>query len=199
MRNKVSLIGNLGADPKITTLESGTVITELRLATNEYYRDRDGNRQTRTMWHTVKAFNQVAKIIGQYATSGSMLAIDGRLSYRDWTDKHDQKRTSTEIIVDDFTFLSSRDTGNTGTTYATVSEGAGQRVSDVAPAAVAVAATATTEPAAKSATERAAKSTKSAEAKSSKSAKAKAPAKAKQRSGKQAPVAVLIEDDELPF
>ena len=193
MRNKVSLIGNLGADPKITTLESGTVITELRLATNEYYRDRDGNRQTRTMWHTVKAFNQVAKIIGQYATSGSMLAIDGRLSYRDWTDKHDQKRTSTEIIVDDFTFLSSRDSGGAGTTYATASEGTGQQVSDVAPAAVAVATGAATSPA-----------KSSAKAKSAKSSKAKAPkpgspAKGKQRAGKQAPVAVLIEDDELPF
>ena len=109
IRNNASLIGNLGANPVTTTLESGLVITEFNLATNEYFRDRDGQRQTRTMWHSVKAFGKQAEILGQYLSSGSMVAIEGRISYRKWTDKHEQVRVSTEIIAEDFTFLSPKD------------------------------------------------------------------------------------------
>ncbi|NJC25247.1 single-stranded DNA-binding protein [Neolewinella antarctica] len=106
IRNSVSLIGNLGKAPQVTVLDSGTKITEFSLATNEYFRDREGNRQTRTMWHTVKSFGKTAEILGEYLSSGSQVAIDGRLSYRKWIDRHDQVRITTEIIVEDFTFLS---------------------------------------------------------------------------------------------
>ena len=109
IRNNVSLIGNLGGNPTTTTLDSGLTITEFSLATNEYFRDRDGERQTRTMWHNVKSFGKQAEILGQYLSSGSMVAIEGRISYRKWIDKHEQVRISTEIIAEDFTFLSPKD------------------------------------------------------------------------------------------
>ena len=170
IRNNVSLIGNLGAQPNVTTTPNGTNITDFSLATNEYFRDRDGERQTRTMWHRVKAFGKTAEILGKYLTSGSQVAIEGRISYNKWIDKHDQVRISTEIIVEDFTFLSAT---------------ASSRASEEPQVTVVAEPTAQTAPASRNG--------KSA-------SKSKVTAKAKtSRAKAKAPVAALVDDDDLPF
>ena len=187
IRNNVSLIGNLGAAPNVTTTPTGTKITDFSLATNEYFRDRDGKRQTRTMWHRVKAFGKVADILGEYLVSGSQVAIEGRISYNKWIDKHDQVRINTEIIVEDFTFLSSnnRQADNHGAdpeATAAAADGAATTKGAKDHEAVAKAAA---KPAAK--VKPRAKSRKSASATRSVKSKAKHS------------VAALVEDDDLPF
>lgn len=106
VRNSITLIGNLGSNPKMVTTESGLTITEFSLATNEYFRDKDGNRQTRTDWHKVKSFGKLAEIFGKYLEQGSQVAIVGTLRYNKWIDKHDQVRNTAEIVAHSFTFLS---------------------------------------------------------------------------------------------
>ena len=106
VRNSITLIGNLGSNPKMVTTDAGHTITEFSLATNEYFRDKDGNRQTRTDWHKVKAFGKLAEIFGKYLEQGSQVAIAGSLRYNKWIDKHDQVRNTAEIIAHSFTFLS---------------------------------------------------------------------------------------------
>ncbi len=106
VRNSITLIGNLGSAPKTTVLPSGTTVTEFSLATNDYYRDKDGNRQTRTEWHRIKAFGKTAEILGKYLDSGSQVGLSGALRYNKWVDKHEQPRSTAEVIVTDFTFLS---------------------------------------------------------------------------------------------
>jgi len=107
VRNNITLIGNLGAAPITTTLPSGTTVTEFRLATNDYFKDKDGNRQERTEWHRVKAFGKLAETFAKYLTRGSQVCIAGALRYNKWIDKHDQVRITAEVVASEFTFLSS--------------------------------------------------------------------------------------------
>lgn len=106
--NFINLIGRLGGDPQTKTLESGTVVTEFSLATNDYYRDRDGNKQERTDWHRVKAFGKLAELFDQYLERGRQVSIVGSMRYSKWVDKHDQTRTSAEVIADSFSFIGSQ-------------------------------------------------------------------------------------------
>ncbi|THH39259.1 single-stranded DNA-binding protein [Neolewinella litorea] len=109
VRNSVTLIGNVGQLPAIKTLSSGSRVIEFSFATNDTYRNREGEKVTRTEWHQVKAFGKVVDVLERYVTKGSALAITGTLRYRKWTDKFEQNRVSTEIILDQFTFLGGRD------------------------------------------------------------------------------------------
>ena len=109
VRNSVTLIGNVGQLPTVKTLPSGTRVIEFSLATNDSYRNKAGERIQRTEWHSIKAFGKVVDVLERYLTEGSQLALTGSLRYSKWTDKHDQARVSTEIILDEFTFLGSRD------------------------------------------------------------------------------------------
>ncbi|OAV45459.1 single-stranded DNA-binding protein [Lewinella sp. 4G2] len=182
IRNNVSLIGNLGAAPNVTTTASGTNITDFSLATNEYFRDREGNRQTRTMWHRVKAFGKTAEILGQYLQSGSQVAIEGRINYSKWVDKHDQVRVSTEIIVEDFTFLSAAQPQQ-----ATGAEQVAATVEPTTPASVAA------EPTAAYGDNPATKATKPKRRANAKKAVSKKATEAR------VPLTTLIDSDELPF
>lgn len=103
--NFINLIGRLGDDPKTVTLPSGTLATEFSLATNDYYRDREGNRQERTDWHRVKAYGKLAELFDQYLEKGRQVSIVGSMRYSKWVDKHDQTRTSAEVIADSFSFI----------------------------------------------------------------------------------------------
>ncbi len=103
--NFINLIGRLGDDPKTVTLPSGTVATEFSLATNNYYRDRDGNKQERTDWHRVKAYGKLAELFDQYLERGRQISIVGSMQYRKWVDKHDQTRNTAEVIADSFSFI----------------------------------------------------------------------------------------------
>lgn len=106
VRNSITLIGNLGSNPESRTLPSGRLVTEFSLATNEYFRDKSGDRQTRTDWHRIKAYGKLAEVFEQHLTKGSQVCIAGALRYSKWVDKHDQVRTTAEIVADSFTFLS---------------------------------------------------------------------------------------------
>lgn len=111
MLNKVMLIGRLGADPEIKYTQSGSPIANLRIATDESYTDRNGQRQEKTEWHTVIAFQRTAEICQQYLHKGSLVYIEGKLQTRKWQDKNGQDRYSTEIRVDRLQMLERRQEG----------------------------------------------------------------------------------------
>lgn len=103
--NKVILIGNLGADPELRYTPSGQAVCDLRLATNESWADKNGQKQERTEWHRVVMWGKPAEICKQYLTKGQKLYIEGRLQTRSWDDKDGNKKYSTEIVGTDFMFL----------------------------------------------------------------------------------------------
>lgn len=111
MLNKVMIIGRLGADPEIKYSQGGSPIANLRIATDESYTDRNGQRQERTEWHTVIAFQRTAEICQQYLHKGSLVYIEGKLQTRKWQDKTGQDRYSTEIRVDRLQMLERRQEG----------------------------------------------------------------------------------------
>ena len=92
LRNKVQLIGNLGNDPEIITLDSGKKLAKFSLATNEHYKDADGQKQTKTDWHNLVAWNKTAEIIENYVTKGKEIAIEGKLTSRSYETKKGDKR-----------------------------------------------------------------------------------------------------------
>ena len=95
LRNKVQLIGNLGNDPEIVTLESGKKLAKFSIATNESYKNNKGERVTDTQWHNVVAWGKTAEIIESFVTKGKEVAIEGKLTTRSWEDKEGQKRLKT--------------------------------------------------------------------------------------------------------
>lgn len=103
--NKVILIGNLGRDPELRSTGSGQAVCEFSLATSEKYRDRDGQNQERTEWHRIVVWGPQAESAAKYLTKGRTVYIEGRLQYRDWTDKEGNKRTTTEIVANTLQFL----------------------------------------------------------------------------------------------
>ncbi|NIV32610.1 MAG: single-stranded DNA-binding protein, partial [Anaerolineae bacterium] len=99
--NKVILIGNLGADPETRYTANGNPVTNLRLATDESYKDRNtGQMVPRTEWHRIVMFGKLAEIAGQYLRKGSKIYIEGRLQTNKWQDQSGQDRYTTEIVVD---------------------------------------------------------------------------------------------------
>ena len=102
--NKVILIGNLGADPEIRTLNSGDRVANLRIATSETWRDRgSGERRERTEWHRVVIFNDnLVKVAESYLRKGSKVYVEGALQTRKWTDQSGQEKFSTEIVLQKF-------------------------------------------------------------------------------------------------
>ena len=108
--NKVILIGRLGADPEIKNTTSGTIIGNLRLATNEVYKDKTtGQNQEQTEWHKVVLFGKTAELAGQYLKKGSSVYIEGRIRTTKWQDQNGQDRYSTEIVGNEMQFLGGRD------------------------------------------------------------------------------------------
>lgn len=87
LRNKVQLIGNLGKDPEIITLENGSKLAKFSLATNENYKDKNGEKQSKTEWHNLIAWNKTAELIEKYVTKGKEIAIEGKLSNKSYEDK----------------------------------------------------------------------------------------------------------------
>lgn len=107
--NQVNLIGFLGQDPEIIEARNGTTIAKLSLATSSSYKDRQGNWQTGTEWHKVTAFGKLAENLTRFIRKGSQLSVSGQLKYNKWTDKHDQPRTTAEVIVSGFTLLDKKE------------------------------------------------------------------------------------------
>ena len=105
LRNKVQLIGNLGNDPEIVTLESGKKLAKFSIATNESYKNNKGERVTDTQWHNVVAWGKTAEIIERFVTKGKEVAIEGKLTTRSWEDKEGQKRYTTEVVCNELLML----------------------------------------------------------------------------------------------
>jgi single-strand DNA-binding protein len=107
--NKVLLIGHLGKDPEVSYTASGVAVAKFSIATNERWKDQDGNTQERTEWHNIVAWRKLAEICGQYLKKGSKVYLEGRLQTRSWDDKNTGvKRYTTEIIADDLIMLDSK-------------------------------------------------------------------------------------------
>lgn len=111
MLNKVMIIGHCGADPELRYTQSGQAICNLRIATDESYTDKDGNRVERTEWHSVVAFGKTAENCNQFLRKGSLVYVEGKLATRKWQDKNGQDRYTTEIRADRVQFLEKRENG----------------------------------------------------------------------------------------
>jgi|SRR5690242_5559704 single-strand DNA-binding protein len=106
--NKVILVGRLGRDPETRYTGSGQAVANFTMATDESYKDRNGERQKRTEWHRITAWGKLAEICQQYLKKGTMVYIEGRIQSREWQDKEGQKRTSYDIVANTMKMLSSR-------------------------------------------------------------------------------------------
>lgn len=99
MINKVTLIGHLGADPEVRVLENGVKVARLSLATNENYKDKDGNWQKTTEWHNVVVWRDLADRAEKMLKKGNLVYVDGKISYRKYTDQAGQERYMTDIVA----------------------------------------------------------------------------------------------------
>ncbi len=131
--NKVILVGHLGQDPKISYAQSGLPIANMRLATSERIRDKDGQFTERTDWHNVVVFDKQADFCGKYLAKGSLIMVEGRLQTRKWQDKEGQDRYSTEVVAARVQALGGRKEGGQGGSeggqagYAPRQQGGGQQ------------------------------------------------------------------------
>jgi len=107
--NKVILIGNLGRDPETRYTTGGDAVTNIRIATTDTWKDKNGDKQERTEWHTVVFFGRQAEIAGEYLKKGRQVYVEGRLQTRKWQDKEGQDRYSTEIVADRMQMLGNRE------------------------------------------------------------------------------------------
>lgn len=115
MINKVILVGNVGIDPEVRTTESGTKVARVRLATTERVFDRQANEAKEyTEWHTVVLWRGLADVVDRFVHKGSQLYIEGSLRTREWTDRDNQKRYSTEIVANEMKLLGRREGGQQG-------------------------------------------------------------------------------------
>lgn len=103
--NKVILIGNLGIDPEVRTLESGTKVARLSVATSETYTNKDGARIEETEWHSVTLWRNLAEIAEKYLRKGNKVYLEGRLRTRSYTDKQGIQKYTTEIVCDNMQML----------------------------------------------------------------------------------------------
>ena len=116
--NKVLLLGHLGQDPETKHTQGGTTLCTFSLATNESYKDKNGDWQDRTEWHRIVAWGKTAEICGKYLAKGSQVFIEGSLKTRTWEDDSGQKRYMTEVHVRNVQFLGSKgDKGGQGGGY----------------------------------------------------------------------------------
>jgi len=103
--NKVILIGHLGADPEVRFTQGGTAVANMRIATSERFKNRNGEQEERTEWHRVVAWARLAEICQQYLKKGKQVYIEGRLQTRSWEDQQGNKRYSTEIVANNMQML----------------------------------------------------------------------------------------------
>ena len=145
--NKVILLGNLGKDPELKYTPQGTPVAKFSLASNERFKDKDGNWQDRTEWHNITAWARTAEIAGEYLKKGNKVYIEGSLRTHSWDDKQtNQKKYMTEVVANDLVLLGGR--GESGGESGGFSRGASasnnnfdQRTPEPEPAAVGSSAT----------------------------------------------------------
>ena len=112
--NKAMIIGNLGVDPEVRYTQSGVAVANLRIATNEVWTDKSGQRQEKTEWHRVVVFGKQGENCGKYLKKGRQVFVEGRIQTRDWQDKDGNTRYTTEIVANNVQFLSGGNGGGGG-------------------------------------------------------------------------------------
>jgi len=108
------LIGNLGKDPEVKILDNGAKIATFPLATTEVYKDKEGQKQSRTEWHNIVLWRGLADVAEQFCRKGTQIYLEGRLSTRKWDDKEGHARYTTEIVGDHMVLLSKAEGGMQG-------------------------------------------------------------------------------------
>jgi len=108
MVNKVMLVGRLGKDPEVRYTPDGTMVATFTMATNEQWRDKNGEKVEKTEWHRIVTYRRLAEICGSYLSKGSLVYIEGRLQTRSWEDKDGNKRNTTEIVAQNMQMLDSK-------------------------------------------------------------------------------------------
>ena len=122
--NKVILVGNIGGDPETRYMPSGSAVTNITLATNETWKDKQtGEKKERTEWHRVALFNRLAEVSAEYLRKGSQVYIEGKLRTRKWQGKDGQDRYTTEIIASEMQMLGGR--GGGGANFGDDNQGGG--------------------------------------------------------------------------
>ena len=129
--NKASLIGNLGSDPEIRTTTGGAKVATFSLATGRQWNSASGEKQEKTEWHRCVVWNAkgtgLADVVEKYCKKGDRLYVEGRIEYRQWQDKENQTRYTTEINVRDLLMLGSTGGGGRGADFDSSSEGSRNR------------------------------------------------------------------------
>lgn len=132
--NKVILVGRLGRDPETRYTSSGQPVANFSIATDETYKDRNGERQKRTEWHKIVVWGKQAEIAQKYLTKGSLIYLEGRIQSREYNDRDGNKRTSFEIVCSNFRMLGGRGDAAGGRMAAGAAAGAGSAHDADAPA-----------------------------------------------------------------
>ncbi len=107
LRNRVMLIGNLGQDPEIKTLESGKKVAHFTLATNDTYKNNEGQKVEETTWHNIVAWNGLAETASRFLKKGKQVAVEGRIVYRTYEDKKGTTKNATDIVLSEILMLGS--------------------------------------------------------------------------------------------
>jgi len=113
LRNKVQLIGNVGNSPEIKNLESGKKVANFSIATNEFYKDSNGEKVQDTQWHNIVAWGKTAEIVEKYAGKGKEIALEGKLTSRSYETSEGEKRYVTEVIANEILLLGSKNGNDT--------------------------------------------------------------------------------------
>ena len=108
MVNKAILIGRLGKDPEVRYTPDGAMVTNFNLATDEQWKDKNGEKVQKTEWHRIVAFGKLAEICGNYLVKGKLIFVEGRIQTRSWEDKEGVKRYTTEIVANNMQMLDSK-------------------------------------------------------------------------------------------
>ena len=114
MVNRVILVGNLGKDPEIRTLENGAKVAKFSIATNENYKDKSGEWQTQTEWHEVVAWRSLAERAESSLEKGAAIYLEGKLATRTWQDQNGNNRRTTEVIANYFRIINRQSSGGSG-------------------------------------------------------------------------------------
>lgn len=113
--NKAIIVGNVGQDPEVRYMPSGSAVAELSVATTEQWKDKNsGEKQERTEWHRITFFGRLAEIVGEYIRKGSQIYVEGSIRTEKWQDKQGNDRYTTKIIANEMQMLGGRTGGSAG-------------------------------------------------------------------------------------
>jgi len=133
--NKAIIVGNVGQDPEVRYMPSGSAVAEVSVATSEQWKDKQsGEKQERTEWHKVTFFGRLAEVVGEYVRKGSQIYVEGSIRTEKWTDKQGQDRYTTKIVANEMQMLGGRTGGSTSFQQDAPSQAPRQSAPSAAPA-----------------------------------------------------------------